>query len=78
MPLCKPIAEALTAWRPLTRTEADALAEKYQVCRRTVYRWHAAGVDVQNTLSVAERISNSHCPKPATVRALLHLLEINK
>ena len=59
------------------KTDFHAIAEKYNVHTRTVRRWHAAGVDVQDFRAVARHLAEQRRPSIHAIRASLSLLNSN-
>jgi hypothetical protein len=59
------------------RPNFQAIAEKYNVHTRTIRRWHAAGVDVQDFRAVAKHLAEQRRPSIHAIRASLSLLNSN-
>jgi hypothetical protein len=53
---------------------AKAHSEIYQVTRRTISRWRAAGIDTSDVVEVAEYLIPLRHPAPAAMRAVYALL----
>jgi hypothetical protein len=54
------------------------LAERasfYNVCERSVRRWHNAGADLADPCSVAMHLASQKSPSPAAVAAVRRLLK---
>ena len=51
------------------------LAARYGVDARTIYRWRAAGVNVNDLEAVADHLLRQHAPAPAALHAAQQLLE---
>ena len=54
---------------------AEAIAERWKVCSRTIYAWKADGVDLNDELAVCERIVNSKHPSRESLNAALSTIK---
>lgn len=55
--------------------EFERLATRYQTTSRSVRRWHALGVDVNDPAQVALYLASIQHPAPAAVQAVRSLLK---
>jgi hypothetical protein len=62
--------------RPRKTPDFDKLATVYQVCPRTVRRWHDAGCNVNDLEAVANHLLGLKAPKFETMQTLTEKLHV--
>ena len=55
--------------------QMDALASRYRVSARTIYRWHKARVNIGDPVEVAQHLARIPHPSPAALEAVTAELE---